>query len=145
MFPWPWIWAPQVHLQVHLPLSGDLNQRIAPETNWFAEHIRDGAGDADVERDAFEQVASYGKQLGLITEVLLGMSRDGTVTPEKAQQSLIHLAQVHRDIERLKPATKVSAVVVERQLERLRRDSPAEYARILGHPQPPAGGPAPQA
>lgn len=141
MHPWSWIWSPHLHL----PFSGDLNQRIAPETNWFAEHIRGDVGQAEVEQRAFEQVASYGKQLGLITEVLLGMRRNGALTPEKARQSLLDLARIHADIERLKPAAKVSAVAVERQLELLRRDSPADYARILGRSQQVSTTPAPKA
>jgi hypothetical protein len=65
MFPWLWFFAPQVHY----PWSGSVAQQIAPDTDWFFGSIRPGAGDARIEQQAFA-VASYGKQLGLITEVL---------------------------------------------------------------------------
>ena len=69
MFPWLWHWAPQVHL----PWSGDVAQRIAPATHWFFQGIQPGAGHPRIEEEAFD-VASYGKQLGLITELLLDLS-----------------------------------------------------------------------
>ena len=71
MFPWLWYWAPQVHF----PWSGRVAQQIAPDTHWFFGGIRPGAGDARIEEQAFG-VASYGKQLGLITEVLLALAQE---------------------------------------------------------------------
>ena len=69
MFPWLWFWAPQFHF----PWSGSVAQQIDPDLGWFFGAIRPGAGDATVEREAFE-VASYGKQLGLISEALVSSS-----------------------------------------------------------------------
>lgn len=66
MYPWLWFWAPQVHF----PWSGAVSQNIEPNTTWFSSLIKPGAGNAQIERRAFE-VASYGRQFGLITEVLL--------------------------------------------------------------------------
>ena len=67
MHPWLWFWAPQIHF----PWSGSLAQNIAPNTSWFSDLIQPGAGNARIEAQAFA-TASYGKQLGLITDVLLG-------------------------------------------------------------------------
>jgi hypothetical protein len=66
--------------QFHFPFSGGVSQAIDPDITWFQNLIRPGAGDARIERRAFEEVASYGKQLGLITEVLLEQAAraDGT-------------------------------------------------------------------
>jgi hypothetical protein len=97
MFPWLWFWAPQVHF----PWSGSVAQRIEPNTNWFFDSIRPGAGDGDVERRAFD-AASYGKQLGLITEVLLGLTKQDSVTPEQSAKALERLKAIYDQIEALK-------------------------------------------
>jgi len=62
-------WSPQIHF----PWSGGVMQRIDPDLNWFAHWITPGAGNPGVEEKAFTEVASYGKQLGLITDVLLAL------------------------------------------------------------------------
>ncbi len=68
MIPFPFlVLAPQFHF----PFSGAVSQAIDPDVTWFQNVIRPGAGNARIERRAFEEVASYGKQLGLITDVLL--------------------------------------------------------------------------
>lgn len=65
MFPWFWIWNPQIHW----PLSGSVMQDINPELDWFFQAIPVGAGKAELEKQIFQQY-SYGKQLGIILEVL---------------------------------------------------------------------------
>lgn len=128
MYPVPWFFSPNVHL----PFSGDLAQNIAPATNWFSEHIRGEAGDPAIESQAFD-VASYGKQLGLITEVLLAMHDDSPVTPDKARQSRAALQKIWLGIEVVKARAGVaSAAAVEEQLAQLRLSSPDDYARIVG-------------
>ena len=62
-----WTWSPEIHL----PWSGEVKQRI--DSNWFADWIQPGLGDPAIEEKAFTKVASYGKQLGLITDVLLAL------------------------------------------------------------------------
>lgn len=62
-----WTWSPEIHL----PWSGEVKQRI--DSTWFTHWITPGLGDPSVEEKAFTKVASYGKQLGLITEVLLAL------------------------------------------------------------------------
>jgi hypothetical protein len=66
MFPWFWLWAPQLRL----PLSGDVAQDIEPRLDWFFSGIKPQAGNARIEAKAFE-VASYGHQLGVITDALI--------------------------------------------------------------------------
>lgn len=128
MYPLPWFFSPNVHF----PFSGDLSQTIAPATNWFSDYIHGTAGDPGVERKAFE-VASYGKQLGLITEVLLAMHPDSPVALDKARQSLADLKEIWRKIEDVKDEEgAASAAAVEQQLDRLRRRNPAQYARVIG-------------
>ena len=64
-----WAWSPQIHF----PWSGGVKQHIEPDLTWFSNWITPGAGNAAIEEKAFTSVASYGKQLGLITEVLLAL------------------------------------------------------------------------
>lgn len=97
MFPWFWFWAPQVHF----PWSGAVSQRIAPNTSWFSDVIGPEAGDPEVERQAMA-VASYGRQLGLLTEVLLAAAEQMPALPPQAARSLERLADIQADIETIK-------------------------------------------
>jgi hypothetical protein len=97
MFPWLWLFAPQVHL----PWSGSVAQQIAPDTHWFFSGISPGAGDARIEEKAFA-VASYGKQLGLITEVLLELARASPKTSATTKESISKLEEIRAEIERIK-------------------------------------------
>lgn len=99
MFPWLWMFAPQVHL----PWSGSVAQQIAPDTHWFFSGIRPDAGDARIEEQAFG-VASYGKQLGLITDVLLALAQASPPASAQAQASIDKLKILQARIERLKAA-----------------------------------------
>ena len=98
MFPWFWVWAPQFQF----PFSGSVMQRIEPDTNWFFSGIRPDAGNGAMEKLIHEDVASYGRQLGLVTEVLLGLLSKDTVTAEQAAESLARLKEIHGEIEALK-------------------------------------------
>ena len=98
MYPWFWWWAPQVHL----PFSGNVAQRIDPDTSWFFGAIHPVAGDGAVERRIHEDVASYGRQLGLITEVLLGLTGQDGITAEQARDALERLKAIHIEVEELK-------------------------------------------
>ena len=127
MYPWLWFWAPQFHF----PFSGSVAQRIEPDTRWFFEGIRPEAGNGDVEQQIFD-VASYGRQLGLITEVLLSQTSPGTIDADQAAKSLGQLEGVYRDVEDVKRRNcdrlARSAVAA---LEKLQAGNPAELARVL--------------
>ena len=97
MHPWLVFWAPQLTL----PFGGNVAQRIEPNTNWFFDSIAATAGDPAIERQAFE-VASYGRQLGLITEVLLDLAGQKAPTTAKGKKSLKRLQQIQSRIEQLK-------------------------------------------
>jgi hypothetical protein len=99
MVPWLWMFAPQVHF----PWSGSVAQHIAPDTHWFFSGIRPGAGDARIEEQAFA-VASYGKQLGLITDVLLELAAQSPQASAAAQDSIAKLERIRAEIERIKGA-----------------------------------------
>ncbi len=100
MFPWIFFYAPQVHL----PFSGSVAQRIEPDTRWFFEGIDPAAGDAELERKAFD-VATYGRQLGLISEVLLDLAAQLPPDSPQGGESLARIADIHAQITRLKDDT----------------------------------------
>ncbi|WP_296443208.1 hypothetical protein [Rhodoferax sp. UBA5149] len=126
MFPWLWIWNPQVHF----PWSGSVAQRIEPNTNWFFDAIRPAAGDGDIERKAFE-LASYGKQLGLVTEVLLGLIQQDAVTPDQSARALERLKDIHHQIETIKAEDSDALVKsISEQLERLRVRQPLAFQQL---------------
>jgi hypothetical protein len=126
MFPWLWFWAPQFHL----PWSGDVAQRVEPTTHWFFQGIQPWAGHARIEEKAFG-VASYGKQLGLITEVLISLAeQQGSATPQAAE-SLAKLKAIAREIEAIKTGEyEQTAVELEAQLQALQRRGGPHYAQI---------------
>ena len=97
MFPWSLSWAPTVHL----PFSGAVRQNIAPETDWFFGRIAPGGGDAVVEQRVFEEVASYGKQLGLISEILIELAQDSGLAAE-TRNSLERLRTIVDQVEDIK-------------------------------------------
>lgn len=99
MIPWLWFWAPQVHF----PWSGSVAQHFAPDTHWFFGGIQPAAGDARIEEKAFA-VATYGKQLGLITEVLLELAEQAPQASPQARKSIARLKAIQSAIEDIKSA-----------------------------------------
>jgi hypothetical protein len=126
-YPWSWFWAPQIHF----PFSGGVAQHIEPNINWFFDAIRPTSGNADIERQAFD-IASYGKQLGLITEVLLSMAGEQTVTAQDATKSLTRLKEIYEKIETVKAgqATALADTAVS-LLDKLRASDPAQFDRVM--------------
>lgn len=97
MFPWLWQWSPQFHF----PLSGSVAQRIDPDA--FFGAIPPWAGDGAMEQKAFE-VASYGRQLGLITELLLDLASQQPPATPAGRKAQARLAEIQARIEALKTA-----------------------------------------
>jgi len=126
MFPWLWFWAPQIHF----PWSGNDALRVEPTTHWFFEGIKPLAGNPRIEEKAFA-VASYGKQLGLITEVLIAQAEQvGSPTPQAAE-SLAKLKAIAREIETIKTGEyEQTAIDLEAQLQDLQRRGGPRYAQL---------------
>jgi len=106
MYPWLWFWAPQVHY----PWSGALSQNIHPNTAWFSDLINPEAGNARIEQQAFS-VASYGKQLGLITEVLIGVAEQAQPLSPESAESLARLREIKAAIDAIKESEYGDAAV----------------------------------
>ena len=126
-YPWSWFWAPQLHF----PFSGGVAQHIEPNINWFFDAIRPASGNADIERQAFD-IASYGKQLGLITEVLLSMAGEQTMTADEAEKSLTRLKDIYGKIEALKAGQAAAlADTAVTLLDKLRASDPGQFDRVM--------------
>ena len=124
MYPMFWYWAPQFQF----PFSGSVAQRIEPD---FFSNIANSAGNGDVEREAFD-VASYGRQLGLISEVLLSMAGTDTVSRAKGQESLARLKVIHDKVEDVKRRHQAGDTEAARlALEKLQQSDPAALATLL--------------
>jgi hypothetical protein len=124
MFPWFWLWAPQVHW----PFSGAVTQDIAPEA--FFGAIPATAGDARIERRAFE-LASYGRQLGWLTEALLAQAGRG-VDAADGEAALDKLAALRERIEAIKDAQRAHLEgEAEAALQRLAAADPEALQRVL--------------
>lgn len=124
MNPWFLFWAPQLTL----PFGGSVAQRIEPDTNWFFDAIAPGAGDPRIERQAFD-VASYGRQLGLITEVLADLAAQQPPTTPEGRESLERLRGIQARIEQLKEQDAVDALAqIEALLARLKKTHPERLA-----------------
>jgi hypothetical protein len=126
MFPWLWVWAPQLHW----PLSGSVAQRIEPDTDWFFGAIAPAAGDGKVEQKAFA-VASYGKQLGLIAEVLVDLAEQQALRSDKGREALARLKQIQSRIENIKDTSYEEELgLLEAQIQKIRRQGGPRKAQL---------------
>jgi hypothetical protein len=93
MFPWIWIFAPQTFW----PLSGAVDLSL----DAFFRGIQPGAGVPEIEKRVFEQ-ASYGKQLGWLTDVVVDALGPKKLKSAEAKGSLASLEKLHTKIETIK-------------------------------------------
>jgi len=99
MFPWIWLWSPQLHL----PFSGDVLQEIEPRLDAFFAGIKPQSGNARIEARAFD-VASYGHQLGVITDLLIEMAERLPADAQAASGPLQSLRDIRDRIAAIKDA-----------------------------------------
>jgi hypothetical protein len=109
------------------PWSGNVAQRITAP--WFSPSLTvNYAGDAAVEDRVVTEVASYGKQLGWLTEIVIA-SANGQPLPT---ETLARLEKAARKIDAIKEQSRASAVeAANNALDRLERDNPAQYNELL--------------
>lgn len=126
MFPWLYYWAPQFHY----PFSGAVNQDIAPTTDWFFGGISSKAGDAKLEQDIFKKVASYGTQLGVLTDTVLWLAEGAA--PDKTPPALKELRDLQKEVEKLKSGRRDEKLAqVETVLEKLAQAEPKKLQDLL--------------
>ncbi|GGC01863.1 hypothetical protein GCM10011352_30010 [Marinobacterium zhoushanense] len=130
MYPWNWWFSPKLYF----PLSGDSIQRIAPETHWLFGTIKPEAGNGKIEQEVFENVASYGKQIGWLTELVLGLAERDTLDKSgkvAALQAMKKLESLQQQIEKVK--TVESAQFEQRVtawLSTLKAQDPDRFAQV---------------
>ena len=109
------------------PWSGNVAQRITAP--WFSPSLTvNYAGDAAVEDRVVTEVASYGKQLGWLTEIVIA-SANGQPLPT---ETLARLEKAARKIDAIKEQSRASAIeAANNALDRLERDNPAQYNELL--------------
>jgi hypothetical protein len=109
---------------VSVPVTQDIRPVWFPTTITFA-------GSAPVETRVVSDVASYGRQLGLITEVVLALAEQASLSPE-ASRSRDRLAGIAKRIETVKKAVGGEPrAEAELALDRLERADPQGYSALL--------------
>ncbi|AKJ26805.1 hypothetical protein [Caldimonas brevitalea] len=127
MLPWLWLWNPNIHW----PFSGDVVQDIAPDTRWFFGAIPPRAGVGALEKEIFE-TASYGRQLGLLMDVVLALSDQAEWQTDEQRRRHVELQAVHREIERVKGSHREALLAsATAALERLQSSDPDAFRQVL--------------
>ena len=120
---------PWLQSNFNFPLSGNVSQKIEPD--WFFGTIHSEIGDAEIEKEIFLKVASYGKQIGMLTEVLLSMA-DELKLNNKNIQTLSELKEIHARIEAIKTSkqkrVKENAKSI---LDKLKKCDPDGFKELL--------------
>jgi len=91
------MWWLNFNPQVHWPFSGSVTQDIHPS-------LLARAGNDQVELRVLREVASYGKQIGVLSELLLGLTRQlpAGALEDEARHALDQLREMGLNIERIK-------------------------------------------
>ena len=112
-----------------LPLSGAVNQRITAP--WFSPSLTvNYAGDPAIEDRVVTEVASYGRQLGWLNDIVLALANKQPVP----QETLDSLTQAVRKIEAIKKQDQPSALdAATSALDELQKKNPQEYETLLRH------------
>jgi hypothetical protein len=109
------------------PLSGDVTQDIDPITTWLSPQFEfNFSGNRRIEAEVIAEVASYGKQLGIISEALLELAdgkKGGAIERLKALTEDIEKVK-HRHEERLEQQVKAD-------IDRLKKLDPDALKRLL--------------
>lgn len=126
MYPWLY-WAPQIHF----PWSGNVMQDISPTIDWFFGSIPSKAGVGEIEKEVF-RTASYGRQLGLLAEIVLSLAKSPQVSEAKAKESLAEFEKLHAEIEAVKRQTRSqTADRLAGELGKLRDSDPAAFEAVM--------------
>jgi hypothetical protein len=114
----------------------NLNQPILPD--FSLQHITvNYKGDPAIEKDVAANVASYGKQLGIITEAVLALARDEADNSEPIKR----LRRIADEIEKIKRQHRSDLAAAAREaMESLAEKDPAAARRIAASFARPAGG-----
>lgn len=109
------------------PFSGAVNQRITAP--WFSPNITvKYAGDPVIEDRVVTEVASYGKQLGWITDIVLALANDQRIPADTLEK----LEKTVKAIAAIKNETHRSTVdIANAALDHLKHDDPEGYRKLI--------------
>lgn len=120
--------TPMFNFSPRFPWSGDVIQDIDPQTSWFFGNIAPTAGSGRLERHIALDVASYGKQLSVVMDVLHELIEQGAVS----QATRAKFDTRRQQIEQAKAAHAGNVETeAEAGMKRLQQADPAAYARLL--------------
>jgi hypothetical protein len=113
------------------PFSGNVNERITAP--WFSPSLTvNYAGDKRIEDRVVTEVASYGRQLGWLTEIAIALANRQDPPPD----TLRRLEKAAEDIGTIKKMVYPSTIDAAREaLDRLERNQPAQYENLLSERQ----------
>ncbi|MFN3075403.1 MAG: hypothetical protein ABT940_00705 [Alphaproteobacteria bacterium] len=118
-----------------LPFSGSVWQDYHPLTNWFSPTIQlDFAGNHKIEKDVVGKVASYGKQLGRVIDVLAVMAEAAKKdsTSKEFIDDVDRLVQMKKDIEAVKEANlKTVTHDASEMMANLKKENPEFYDKFI--------------
>lgn len=121
MFPWmnPWFGL------FKYPLSGDVEQDFLNQSRFFSPEINI-KGNPRIESEVISEVASYGKQLGKISEAVLEIA-DG-----KPGKAVDELKEQMASIETIKEKHKLHLENDTREmLDKLKKEDPKALKKVL--------------
>ncbi|BFM14692.1 hypothetical protein R50073_08750 [Maricurvus nonylphenolicus] len=123
MFPWMFPW-PDLN---KWPLSGNVTQDISPITSWFSPQLEvNFAGNRQLEGSVVADVASYGKQLGIVSEALLEVAHGEKGSAVEKLEALV------KQIEAVKQQHKHAlGSQVKAGLEELKQKDPDLLKQLL--------------
>lgn len=104
----------------------NLAQSILP--GWFSNVSVNYAGNAEIEKKVVEDIASYGKQLGIITDAVLVLAKD---PPPPGEDPIERLRKIAAEVRALKEKHKRSlSEEASEAMARLEKSEPREAQRI---------------
>lgn len=109
------------------PLSGNVNQDYAANTSWFSPQLEfNFAGDKKIESQVVGNVASYGKQLSIITDVLLEL------TASNDSEFVERLRQLNYEVEQVKSKNQAESIsTLKKQLMLIKKRQPDEFSALI--------------
>jgi hypothetical protein len=103
-----------------------LDQPINP--GWFDVNVNNYAGNTQIEKDVVEKVASFGKQLGILTDAVLELAGSKSRPDNSA---VTRLREIADEVEVLKNLNKASlAEQADAAMKRLARAEPDAARQI---------------
>jgi hypothetical protein len=105
----------------------DLTQPILPGWQFHGLEIN-FAGQPEIEKEVVEKVASYGKQLGIVTDALLALAGDA---PEQKAARIERLRAIAAEVDKIKAAHKTDLAAAAKKAMESLANNDATAARAI--------------